>query len=234
MSFGSPEQNILNEPAPQEYIYKEIADLEPLALSVVNQLKDLIERGEYDVIIGDDRSGRVPTLILEKIIDKYNHGGEPIKTFFVAGGNKGNWSSWKEGAVGEYVDKIAGNFKKALLITESMGTGEGTGRFIDSLEKTHLDFDVVSFESAHDLDYYNALDNFSRHKLIIGKENVGMNYIAYRKTGKFAGVHKVGHDILSERDNGGDSAEWNPERISGARKDIALMAERVYRQVWSQ
>lgn len=235
MSFGNPEkQPVINsEKSAQEYTYKEIENLEPLALNVVRQLKEAIEKNEYDLIIGDDRSGRLPALILGKIINKYHSDNKSIKTIFIAGGNSGSWSEEKQDRIVEHIKGVAANLKKALFVTESIGLGGGTISFIESLEKANLDFGIVCFEPGFDADYYNALDEFSRHKFVIGRQkSKSEDYVTHRIIGSFTGVHKVEKNILVERNNEDDSLEWDPEKIAGARKDIDLMAEKIYKQVW--
>ena len=69
-----------------EYCFEgEFKELESLVLPLIEKLKENIDKGEYDMLIGDDASGRIPTLILRGIINERNRGSK-VKTRFVAGG----------------------------------------------------------------------------------------------------------------------------------------------------
>lgn len=78
------------QPAPEELKeikYEEIANLrEPLEI-ILWQLRRRIEQGSFRVLIGDDASGRIPTLILRKFIQqRYKELGFDLpQTFFLAG-----------------------------------------------------------------------------------------------------------------------------------------------------
>ncbi len=69
-----------------KYYFEEMAEIEPAVIEVVAQLKDAIEKGEYDALISDDAGGRVPTLILRKIFKQVNP-NKDIWTLFVAAGH---------------------------------------------------------------------------------------------------------------------------------------------------
>ncbi|MBI5420722.1 MAG: hypothetical protein HZA35_00180 [Parcubacteria group bacterium] len=54
----------------EEHIhYKEIVELEEPIQRLLDQLRPHLEKNEYRLIIGDDASGRIPTLIMRKVMD---------------------------------------------------------------------------------------------------------------------------------------------------------------------
>lgn len=57
------------EKEPGVYNNPEIAEMEPPMVDMVKKMKAKIENGDYDCIISDDVSGRIPSLIFKKIID---------------------------------------------------------------------------------------------------------------------------------------------------------------------
>ena len=42
-----------------KYHFEEMTEIEPAAIELVKQLKEKIERGEYDALISDDAGGRM-------------------------------------------------------------------------------------------------------------------------------------------------------------------------------
>ena len=69
----------------KEFHFQEIMEIEPAMISLVSQLKKKIEKGEYDTLISDDVGGRIPTLILRKIIKELNP-DQKLETYFIASG----------------------------------------------------------------------------------------------------------------------------------------------------
>src|SRR3990167_11536940 len=54
----------------REVVFKEVAELELPIKIIIEKIRTRIENGEYGLIIGDDASGRIPTLILGNFIKK--------------------------------------------------------------------------------------------------------------------------------------------------------------------
>ena len=54
----------------REIIFEEVAELELPIKIIIEKIKSRIENGEYGLIVGDDASGRIPTLILGNFIKK--------------------------------------------------------------------------------------------------------------------------------------------------------------------
>ena len=71
----------------KQFHFAEIAGIEPAVISLAKQLKEEIDRGSYDTLISDDVGGRIPTLILRKILKARNPDNK-LSTFFVASGQK--------------------------------------------------------------------------------------------------------------------------------------------------
>jgi len=64
-----------------------ISELEIPFQKILSEIHGRIDKGEYKYIIGDDASGRVPTLIMSKVINGiYKDTGErKVKTYFIEG-----------------------------------------------------------------------------------------------------------------------------------------------------
>lgn len=54
----------------REVVFEEVAELELPNKIIIEKIQSRIEAGEYGLIIGDDASGRIPTLILGNFIKK--------------------------------------------------------------------------------------------------------------------------------------------------------------------
>jgi hypothetical protein len=115
---------------------------------------ELKERGlSYDTIISDDASGRLPSLLLRKIINYANErlGKAPVKTIFITGVRKVP-DSYRTLVINEkakFIAKEALSFGRALLVTEYIGTGRSIRVLIDLLEKEDVIFDIAAVSICH-------------------------------------------------------------------------------------
>ena len=102
------EQLLLEKPENSEskeslYHFEEMAEIEPAAIKLVRRLKESIEKGKYDALISDDAGGRIPTLLIRKIMRKIRPDMK-VPTLFVKGGfstpgrslYRGNWDMGRE------------------------------------------------------------------------------------------------------------------------------------------
>ncbi|MEK7121576.1 MAG: hypothetical protein AAB857_02610 [Patescibacteria group bacterium] len=109
-----------------EFHFREIAEIESAMASLVRQLKEKIESGEYDTLISDDIGGRIPTLILRKIIKEHNP-DQPLGTFFIASGKTylpTSADTEKYEQLQEHLKKVTDKTKKALIVTQFISTGK--------------------------------------------------------------------------------------------------------------
>lgn len=157
-----------------EFHFNEIAEIEPAMLSLVDQLKDNIETGEYDTLISDDVGGRIPTLVLRKIIRLINP-NQQIDTYFVAGG-KTYLPGPEKGDQGEqlqeYLTKIGSKAKKALLVTQYIHTGSTIIKLTEALKETGLSsFDVAAVDVMPHFEKEKSLrDKLAINNLYIGSD----------------------------------------------------------------
>lgn len=97
------------------YNFPEVmAELKPAMLSVVEQLKEAIESGEYNTLISDDAAGRIPTLILRKIIQEKSPNGKDLKMIGLALGRGWRWDN----KLDDYIKENREQWGKSLLVTE--------------------------------------------------------------------------------------------------------------------
>jgi hypoxanthine phosphoribosyltransferase len=176
----------------QNFHFKEIAEIEPAMVSLISQLKEKIENGEYDTLISDDVGGRIPTIILRKIIEKLNP-DKNIETYFIASGKNYLPFSWEKNddyeKLREHLKKITKKTKKALVVTQFIFTGKTLIRLADALKDVGLDnFDIAAVDA---MPHFEK-ENFLRRK--IGENNL---YIGgeewnnlHEEHEKFGGVRK--------------------------------------------
>jgi hypoxanthine phosphoribosyltransferase len=132
-------------------------ELEKPLLRIVSILKPDFEAGTYSTIIGDDTSGRIPTLILAKVIQRiYEKKGFSHPTVrFLAGSRDlhmedGSVQSGKKRDLSEAVARIketvskTTEVKKVLVVTEMIETGESIGSLIDALHQNDWTADVAT------------------------------------------------------------------------------------------
>ena len=104
---------------------------------LVLELRDRVS--QYDTILSDDASGRLPSLLLRKIMNKARDTNIPI--YFLAAGH--GLSSRAE-HVEAFLKKKKGELGKVLLVTEYIASGVSMINLTDILRKVGIVFDVAS------------------------------------------------------------------------------------------
>ena len=132
-----------------------IEELEQPIIHIVERLSDHIEAGDYSLILGDDASGRIPTIMVAKIIQAiYKHNGRTTPLVrFLAGGkgldlkNEEN----KEHALSLHIGRMLETMKKekippgkCLIVTDTLHSGETVQSFANALEENDMGFEVAS------------------------------------------------------------------------------------------
>lgn len=155
----SPSEQILAHPLESEtpeYHYQEVAELRSSCERLLEGLHERIEQGSYDLIVGDDASGRIPTLILRNVIKAiYHEKGLPIPyTAFVAGSR-----FIHEPHIPEKTDQITQHIKKiaewhdgndrALIVTDTIGGGLSLKPLYDALRENNIEYDIATLSLAH-------------------------------------------------------------------------------------
>ena len=120
----------------------------PRFAELIRNMAPDIEAGRWDVIVGDDVSGRTGTLLVQRVIDRvYRDRGYPTPpTFFLALGRDLQGSSKLRQQLAEYVSQADHQFNRALFVTDNIGEGN-TIHFACGLlhNAAHLPADVASF-----------------------------------------------------------------------------------------
>ena len=171
---GAGEENYLEETDKKRLeIIENIK--EPIG-KILEQLNSDVRDGNYELIIGDDASGRIPTLIIREVmslVNKKNNKPNP-KTIFIAKPRidyRPEESSEKfqertkdiEKNIRNHVRKILETFikshgykpKKILVVTEGIATGNTLQPLIKSLKTLGVEFNIATLSIGMNRDYLN-------------------------------------------------------------------------------
>ncbi len=183
---------------------------------------------DLDVIISDEASGRVPSLIIKSTLDAFREqqGLPPLKIFFLVGG----YSTFEQkDSVAEFVRTHAVEFRRSLIVTEIIESGESIREFLKPFSQNGLKPIVASVSVARDPSTYRQL--FS-NKLIYGEvARGGAGQIFYglagrRMAGIVKGSRSVAHpESLKARLNEPTMKAEAQRGIQLARSDIALIGQ---------
>jgi len=153
--------------------FEEIEEIEPAMVSLAEQLKENLEAGKYNVLISDDVGGRIPTLILRKLLKKI-HPDKAVKTYFVSGGLRlSKIDAENHEKLQKYLKERISDEDSLLIVTQFMFTGRTLIKLSQILNKAGFrDFDIAAAES---LPYPELADTLKlrlgSNKLYIGNTN---------------------------------------------------------------
>lgn len=145
--IATPEEVVVNQ---EKYETLDIPTIEKPLRVLVGQLKNNFENGTYALLIGDDTSGRIPTLIMKNVSDVVTQKrGLPIlPTVFVQAGrylNDEQVQKQIEDLRIRYGSTMQG--KKALLITDYIRSGGTLKRLAEIFSENNLRFDVATLDT---------------------------------------------------------------------------------------
>jgi hypothetical protein len=156
--------------AAAEYHFKEIKEIEEAMVSLVAQLKEAIDNDEYDTLLSDDAGGRIPTLVLRKII-RSRRPDHQIDTCFISAGR--SLSAYDDSAVQEYLARLTSQTKKALVVSQLLYSGKTMFVLANKLYEAHIPhFDVAIVDSESQTPTYlePLIEILGTNKLFIGRK----------------------------------------------------------------
>lgn len=131
----------------------EIAELEWPMQNILWQMGSRIENGEYGLILGEDLSGRLPTLLVWRVLENlYKETGfHAPETLFFASQLFGDVAK-EEKLVNDFKNflersgaKEMAEDKTALIVTDTIKTGEHLKPFTQALKEMNLKFEIAAF-----------------------------------------------------------------------------------------
>lgn len=159
-NFESQSEQKFAQPAeiqPPEFEIEEFERAKPCFENLVKQLIPAVKNHEYNLIIGDDVSGRLPTLVVGGLI-KEIYRREKIdipQILFFLGGR----SSCRE-KISEHLQKLAKENKidlkqgKTLVVTEYMSSGRSMVDFLGAIKEAGLSGDLAALNTEVDSALY--------------------------------------------------------------------------------
>ena len=203
---------------------KPLAVVEALARLVL-ELKD--ELPNYDTILSDEVSGRIPSLLLGNILEKVREreGKKEPNTYFISAGRHADPRI--ESYVDKFIKKKKNKFGKTLLVTEFIDTGNSIEKITNILTEQDVDFNIASVSISEKLREATKKTNLSKEsikKLRVGKEESYIGLEFYAK--EFIGVEKT-----ASSNNAYPVANIfrNQEKVNKVRKDMETVADELYK-----
>jgi hypothetical protein len=133
----------------KEIKHIEVAELEAPSKRIIEQIQDRIEKEEYGIIIGDDVSGRIPTLIIGGLIQKIMESERKFvpNITFIPGrlDNSLVFSEQFLGNLKDFLNKFGfEDGKKVLIVTDTVMTGAALATLTKSLNSFGIKYDIAT------------------------------------------------------------------------------------------
>lgn len=140
------------EPETEEHreIREAVESMHEPIRDLIEQSWEKIQAGSYDLIVGDDISGRLPTLVMSKFINRVNEaqGHDRVPTKFFTGSthirNKIEFDM-KKGLIGGMLrigELDMDKTKEALVVTDAISSGSSIEPIAKALKAEGIEVDV--------------------------------------------------------------------------------------------
>lgn len=247
-SYKSREREESPIPSPEPEIKFNFNDLKEPSQKILENIRPHIEEGSYRIIIGDDASGRIPTLVLSTVVkDVYRIlGHEPADTLFYAGDRYDKSEEFGQSVKDRFSDlftNLQGNIDaRVLVVTDSISTGSALRPLIEVLTAKGIAFDIASIgyvSPKSELDSEEITKRDAATKVLGGNVIFGMNTLpgsVYRNP-HASGVVRKPHQPVAVRAVGGLHATHpgsdyfgqsvQQEHINAARAAVRVLAQEI-------
>jgi len=185
---------------------------------------------EYDTLLSDDASGRIPTLFLREMAVQMRKNSKDTKreapnTYFVSGGRHGMQHVFN--SVANFI-KSKPHIGKTLLVTEFISSGRSILELIKILEQEGINFDVAAPSVEERPEYYSpALTK----RMIYGA--IGSQGLAFYDQAHYGGTTKSmnrtsAHPTpIKDRYDAESQKEEIQLHVNTTRKEISVIADRL-------
>jgi len=134
---------------------KRVHEVKPLLYPLLDRLQPNFKRDVYGVLISDETSGRIPTLLIRDTLNvqKEKLGKRPIPTLFLMGlSSKKEYDPQLKQEFARRISKIQKENpgKRALLVTERISGGWHIGNMSDLLTELGMPHDVAALRMDFD------------------------------------------------------------------------------------
>jgi len=215
---------------PPEFEIKDFENSRKSFENLIKQLSPAIRNHEYNLLVGDDVSGRIPALILGGVMkDIYKREKIESPQILFFGGDKRpiSDSSKLSNYFRNLIDKKKINPEniKALLITDNIETGRTIDYFTEALSEVGLSCDIAAVSSDISTDEISRRwSGFQKRKACIGNFGEGIYFYGKKDLG---GVEKNTGEIFSKRLLG------DRDKTIKARRDVGKMVAYL-KQIYDQ
>lgn len=216
-----------------------VAELELPIKIIIEKIRSRIENGEYGLIIGDDASGRIPTLILGnfiKTISEQRGLGKP-NIIFIPGKLASSvlWGSNDRKVLEKHVGKFgATKDKRILIVTDTVLSGNSLKKLVELLHEMEFVCDIATI--GVETDEEDLLDrdfNLQHSEVISGEYQTEHSFfintpkIYQEKT--LSGVTKkrgqTKSTTIKSTESDKDEKEMIQDQINQARKDAGVVTD---------
>lgn len=219
--------------------HNEIAGLKEPLQDLLEQLKEKIESGYYNAIIGDDASGRIPALIVDDVItERYKEKGfsEPRVNFFAGSRDlDSNEQKIKEEKIGKLLDEKVRYEKDAhvLIVTDTIKTGISLKPLTKALKERNVKYDIatISIIQAWADETHKELEKYLGATIYYANNDDWDAPNIYGKHG-LSGVKKKVYEILAEptkKYTYSKTQELYQRILNEAREDVAILSQELIR-----
>lgn len=240
--FGEYKKETLEEN--QQKNLEALNQLEKPIKNILQELRGEIDDGEYETIIGDDASGRIPALILNKVIKQiYSEKDYSApSSLFISGSHPHNLEvHQKEQKI--KTDKIIQHLKnvwrdqlpskKILLVTEVIASGYTLKPICDALKAMGVNFEIATIgfhpvSGTYKIDEMKEkIESYLGTKITYGM--FGTPELYDRKA--LSGVKKNPKEVLAKRSDIALFGLLKSEKVKEAKKQARTEVENITKNV---
>lgn len=220
-------------------------DLREPSMRILEGIRDHINHGSYRMIIGDDASGRIPTLLFSGVIKNayQTTGHTPAEVRFFAGDRSNKSEEFTNNLAKRFTQEfktLAGDHgARVLVVTDTINTGAALRPLVAQLARYQIPYDIAAIgyippsialsESEKELHKTNTLQTLG------GVAHVGQNKIpssVYRNPHAAGVVRQAGLPVAKRAV--GDvhpTAPWQPyfgesvtqDHVNAAREAVGVL-----------
>ena len=188
---------------------------------IVFKIKEKIKEGKYTTIIGDDASGRVPALILYRLLKEiYKSSDQNINALFLAGSRKTEDLETKKRGISDFLKSRLTGGEKVLVVTELIHRGSSLLPVTEVLQKLQIEYDVTTVGILKKSKIGELEEKLSSEIIYgeQGKPSIDGNYV-------IAGVKKSYDELSAKRHK---MTTQERQTFLDARSDVEVITKKLF------
>ena len=197
-----------------------------------SRISERIMNQEYDVIIAEDASGRIPGLLIYeamKTLYATKNNEQNLKLFFVAGSKNVDNKKEKKDKISKHINEVISKShtsdKKFLVVTDVIMEGESLKPLAASLKELNIEYDILTLGVGRTLRSHGGhIYDLNQELGSVSDARVGIPEIFDRRD--LSGVIKDPNEILSSRIPNNDM-----DKLGKVRNEIKVAAEELYEKI---